>query len=144
MLDATVIKSTGSWYIVRTNDGSIIRARTRGKMRLHIVDTSNPVAVGDVAERAGMHERGAALESLHEVGTNGVVEQDRHRERGHLLVGHHAARVPPGIPGAQQCSQEDADLDRGQMRARRYKSGVDDAHGAARLSTALDPIFPAI
>jgi ribosome biogenesis GTPase len=48
MLDATVIKSTGSWYIVRTNDGRIIRARTRGKMRLHIVDTSNPVAVGDI------------------------------------------------------------------------------------------------
>ncbi len=48
MLDATVIKSTGSWYIVRTNDGQIIRARTRGKMRLHIVDTSNPVAVGDL------------------------------------------------------------------------------------------------
>lgn len=47
MLDATVIKSTGSWYIVRTNDGQIIRARTRGKMRLQIVDTSNPVAVGD-------------------------------------------------------------------------------------------------
>lgn len=48
MLDATVIKSTGSWYIVRTNDGQIIRARTRGKMRLQIVDTSNPVAVGDL------------------------------------------------------------------------------------------------
>jgi ribosome biogenesis GTPase len=48
MLDATVIKSTGSWYIVRTNDGRIIRARTRGKMRLQIVDTSNPVAVGDL------------------------------------------------------------------------------------------------
>jgi len=48
MLDATVIKSTGSWYIVRTNDGRIIRARTRGKMRLQIVDTSNPVAVGDI------------------------------------------------------------------------------------------------
>jgi ribosome biogenesis GTPase len=48
MLDATVIKSTGSWYIVRTKDGQIIRARTRGKMRLHIVDTSNPVAVGDL------------------------------------------------------------------------------------------------
>jgi ribosome biogenesis GTPase len=48
MLDATVIKSTGSWYIVRTKDGQIIRARTRGKMRLQIVDTSNPVAVGDL------------------------------------------------------------------------------------------------
>ncbi len=48
MIQATVIKSTGSWYIVQTNDGKIIRARTRGKMRLQDLDTSNPVAVGDL------------------------------------------------------------------------------------------------
>lgn len=48
MIEATVIKSTGSWYIVQTNDGKILRARTRGKMRLQELDTSNPVAVGDL------------------------------------------------------------------------------------------------
>ena len=48
MIEATVIKSTGSWYIVQTNDGKILRARTRGKMRLQGLDTSNPVAVGDL------------------------------------------------------------------------------------------------
>lgn len=48
MIQATVIKSTGSWYIVQTIDGKILRARTRGKMRLQDLDTSNPVAVGDL------------------------------------------------------------------------------------------------
>lgn len=47
MLEATVIKSTGSWYTVRTNSGKLLNARTRGKMRLQNSDTSNPVAVGD-------------------------------------------------------------------------------------------------
>jgi ribosome biogenesis GTPase len=48
MIEATVIKSTGSWYIVQTQNGEIVRARTRGKMRLQDLDTSNPVAVGDL------------------------------------------------------------------------------------------------
>ncbi len=48
MIEATVIKSTGSWYIVQTSNGEIVRARTRGKMRLQDLDTSNPVAVGDL------------------------------------------------------------------------------------------------
>ncbi len=47
MIQATITKSTGSWYLAYTNDGSWIQARTRGKLRLKELDTSNPVAVGD-------------------------------------------------------------------------------------------------
>lgn len=46
-MEGTVTKSTGSWYRVRTDDGHIWKARTRGKMRLQGLNTSNPVAVGD-------------------------------------------------------------------------------------------------
>lgn len=46
-MEGTVTKSTGSWYMVRTDDGHVWQARTRGKMRLQGLDTSNPVAVGD-------------------------------------------------------------------------------------------------
>ncbi|MBL7811094.1 MAG: ribosome small subunit-dependent GTPase A [Bacteroidetes bacterium] len=42
-----VLKSTGSWYQVLTADGKVCKARVRGKIRLHSLDTSNPVAVGD-------------------------------------------------------------------------------------------------
>jgi ribosome biogenesis GTPase / thiamine phosphate phosphatase len=47
-MKGTVTKSTGSWYTVRTEEGTIWQARTRGKMRLENLDTSNPVAVGDM------------------------------------------------------------------------------------------------
>lgn len=47
MIQATITKSTGSWYLAYTNDGTWIQARTRGKLRLKEIDTSNPVAVGD-------------------------------------------------------------------------------------------------
>ena len=46
-MEGTVTQSTGSWYMVRTDDGHVWQARTRGKMRLQGLDTSNPVAVGD-------------------------------------------------------------------------------------------------
>jgi ribosome biogenesis GTPase len=46
-MQGTVTKSTGSWYQVLTDDGKVWMARTRGKLRLNDLDTSNPVAVGD-------------------------------------------------------------------------------------------------
>ena len=42
-----IIRSTGSWYDVRTEAG-IVPAKVRGKFRLREGDTTNPVAVGDV------------------------------------------------------------------------------------------------
>lgn len=44
---ATVIKSTGSWYEVLTDNGTTAECRIRGKLRLKGVRTTNPVAVGD-------------------------------------------------------------------------------------------------
>jgi ribosome biogenesis GTPase len=43
-----VLKSTGKWYIVEMNDGSIVNCRIRGKLRLDGLKTTNPIAVGDI------------------------------------------------------------------------------------------------
>ena len=43
-----VLKSTGKWYIVELEDGSIVNARIRGKIRLEGLKTTNPIAVGDI------------------------------------------------------------------------------------------------
>lgn len=42
-----VLKSTGKWYTVELEDGSIVNCRIRGKIRLEGLSTTNPVAVGD-------------------------------------------------------------------------------------------------
>lgn len=42
-----VLKSTGSWYLVQTDDGTIYPCRTRGRLRLEDSKETNPVAVGD-------------------------------------------------------------------------------------------------
>ena len=42
-----VIKNTGSWYIVKTDDGKEINCKIKGNFRLKGIRTTNPVAVGD-------------------------------------------------------------------------------------------------
>ena len=43
-----VIKSTGSWYDVKSDTGQVVACRLRGKIRLDGLRTTNPVAVGDL------------------------------------------------------------------------------------------------
>lgn len=43
-----VLKSTGKWYTVELEDGSIVSCRIRGKLRLEGLSTTNPIAVGDI------------------------------------------------------------------------------------------------
>ena len=42
-----VIKSTGSWYTVRTDDGRDIESKIKGNFRLKDIKSTNPIAVGD-------------------------------------------------------------------------------------------------
>lgn len=42
-----VIKSTGSWYLVKTSNDQLINCKIKGKFRLKGIKTTNPVAVGD-------------------------------------------------------------------------------------------------
>ena len=42
-----VIKSTGSWYVVRTDEGRIVECKVKGNFRLRGIRSTNPVAVGD-------------------------------------------------------------------------------------------------
>ena len=45
-----VIKSTGSSYIVRLDDGSDVECRIKGNFRIRGIRSTNPVAVGDFVE----------------------------------------------------------------------------------------------
>jgi len=47
MLEGIVTKSTGSWYDVKSPDGSITKCRIKGKFRIDNLKLTNPVAVGD-------------------------------------------------------------------------------------------------
>lgn len=42
-----IIKNTGSWYIVKTDDGQLFECKVKGNFRLKGIRSTNPVAVGD-------------------------------------------------------------------------------------------------
>jgi len=66
-LDGIVIKSTGSWYKIRQVDLSILEARTKGKIRLKELDTTNPIAVGDIVDFEMEPEQGTGvITNLHQ------------------------------------------------------------------------------
>ena len=46
----TVVRNTGSHYIIETEDGRELPAKVKGKFRLKGIRTTNPVAVGDIVD----------------------------------------------------------------------------------------------
>jgi len=51
-----VIKSTGSWYTVKTSEGNFIESRIKGNLRLKGIRSTNPIAVGDHVELTELKE----------------------------------------------------------------------------------------
>ena len=49
-MQATVYRSTGSWYIVKNEAGEFLNARIKGKLKLGGSTSTNPIAVGDIVE----------------------------------------------------------------------------------------------
>ena len=47
MINGVVYRSTGSWYDVKLEDGTLIKSRIKGKFRTKGLRTTNPLAVGD-------------------------------------------------------------------------------------------------
>jgi ribosome biogenesis GTPase len=45
-----VIKSTGSWYTVKTENSSLIECKIKGNLRITGIRSTNPIAVGDNVE----------------------------------------------------------------------------------------------
>ena len=49
-MQAVVYKSTGSWYVVKNQEGHVFNARIKGKFKIENITSTNPIAVGDVVE----------------------------------------------------------------------------------------------
>lgn len=49
-MTGVVYKSTGSWYVVKTDDGALWECRIKGKFRIKGIKSTNPVAVGDIVD----------------------------------------------------------------------------------------------
>lgn len=63
-----VLKSTGKWYLVEMENGSVINCRIRVKFKLDGLKTTNPVAVGDIVDvdEAEDNEGNRVITKIHE------------------------------------------------------------------------------
>ena len=65
-MKAVVYKSTGSWYQVKTEDGSFYNARMKGIFKLDDITSTNPIAVGDIVQISleNTQEKSAIIEEI--------------------------------------------------------------------------------
>lgn len=66
-MQGLVIKNTGSWYVVRTDDGQFFDCKVKGNFRLRGIRSTNPVAVGDrVSVTPGSDGQTALIDDIEE------------------------------------------------------------------------------
>ena len=46
-MNGIVVKSTGSWYIVRLENDEFLKCRLKGRFRNDMIKSTNPIVVGD-------------------------------------------------------------------------------------------------
>lgn len=61
-----VIKNTGSWYTVRTDEGLDVDCKIKGNFRLKGIRSTNPVAVGDIVDIVRNQEGTAFITAIHD------------------------------------------------------------------------------
>ena len=61
-----VIKNTGSWYQVKTDDGQFIECKIKGNFRLKGIRSTNPVSVGDLVDIELNPDQTAFITRIHE------------------------------------------------------------------------------
>ncbi|MBS1657717.1 MAG: ribosome small subunit-dependent GTPase A [Bacteroidetes bacterium] len=84
-MKGVVIKSTGSWYDVRLEDGRHLQARVKGKLRLVDRRTTNPVIIGDRVLIESENHDAVIAEVLPR--DNYIIRQSsRHRAAEHIIA----------------------------------------------------------
>ena len=81
-----VIKNTGSWYTVKTDDDQLIESKIKGNFRLKGIRSTNPVAVGDYVEII-TNQEGTAFISAIEDRRNYIIRKSPNlSKQSHILA----------------------------------------------------------
>jgi ribosome biogenesis GTPase len=86
-MKALVYKSTGSWYVVKNEDGEFFNARIKGKFKIDNITSTNPVAVGDVVdvEKENTEEGDVVITNIH-ARKNYITRQSPHNKYQHHII----------------------------------------------------------
>lgn len=86
-MEALVYKSTGSWYVVKTADGNLYKARVKGRFKIDDITSTNPVAVGDIVniEVESAEQNIAVIDQISER-KNYMIRQSPHNKNQHHII----------------------------------------------------------
>ena len=85
---ARIYKSTGSWYIAKTENGRLYNARMKGVFKIDGITSTNPIAVGDVVavepedETSGI----AVINEIYERKNYIARSSPRHKKQHHIIA----------------------------------------------------------
>lgn len=81
-----VIKNTGSWYQVKTDDGQFVECKIKGNFRLKGIRSTNPIAVGDRVQII-LNQEGTAFINEIEDRKNYIVRRSSNlSKQSHILA----------------------------------------------------------
>ena len=86
-MNGIVMRSTGSWYEVLAESGTVYKARLRGKFKMKGLKVSNPIAVGDRVHLDQEGEEGTAVIKQIEERKNYIIRKSTHKAaHSHILA----------------------------------------------------------
>ncbi|HEY8661155.1 MAG TPA: ribosome small subunit-dependent GTPase A [Hanamia sp.] len=86
-MKAYVYKSTGSWYLIKNENGEIFKARIKGKFKIDNITSTNPIAVGDMvdADKEDIAEESYIINNIYPR-KNYITRQSPHNKHLHHIV----------------------------------------------------------
>lgn len=86
-MKALVYKSTGSWYVVKTEGGEFCNGRIKGKFKIDNITSTNPVAVGDIVDvdKEDTEEGDVVITDIH-LRKNYITRQSPHNKHQHHII----------------------------------------------------------
>jgi ribosome biogenesis GTPase len=83
---AIVYKSTGSWYIVKNEQGQVFNVRMKGKFKIDNITSTNPIAVGDVVTIENEEDIESTVITAIEERRNYINRTSPHNKNQHHIV----------------------------------------------------------
>lgn len=81
-----VIKNTGSWYLVKTDNGRYVECKIKGNFRLKGIKSTNPVVVGDYVQIVDNNDNAAFITEIEDRKNYIVRRASNLSKQSHILA----------------------------------------------------------
>ena len=81
-----VVKNSGSWYSVKTDDGTVVECKIKGNFRMKEIKTTNPIAIGDCVSFDKTPDGTGLINEIHERKNYIIRRSSNLSKQAHILA----------------------------------------------------------